>query len=96
MLKEKTIIDNLKYSEDWFMKAYMQLKSACGGAKKMTDVDFKEFTEILGCIEDNKQLNDLLEICDQGIISQQGQLIVSKQTSSSKDSKQPPALVCAA
>lgn len=28
----------------------------------MTDVDFKEFTEILGCIENDKQLNELLEI----------------------------------
>ena len=62
MIKEKNIIDNLKFSEDWFMKAYQELKIACGGAKKMTDVDFKEFTEILGCIENNKQLNELLEI----------------------------------
>jgi hypothetical protein len=64
MIKEKAIIDNLKFSEDWFMKAYMQLRQACGGANKMTNVDFKEFTEILGCIENNKQLTDLLEICN--------------------------------
>lgn len=69
MAKEKALIDNLKFSEDWFMKAYMQLKSACGGAKKMTDVDFKEFTQILSCIEEKKQLNNLLEICNQGNVS---------------------------
>jgi len=51
MTQEKQIIENLKYSEEWFMQAYSKLKNAVGGASALVDVDFKEFTEVLGCIE---------------------------------------------
>jgi len=40
---EKQIIDNLKFSEEWFMRAYTKLKLVCGGAHRLVDVDFKEF-----------------------------------------------------
>jgi len=52
LTKEKAIIDNLKYSEEWFLQAYCKLKQACGGGHALVDVDFKEFTEILDCIKD--------------------------------------------
>lgn len=41
---EKQIIDNFKYSEEWFKKSYTKLKDVCGGASNMVDADFKEFT----------------------------------------------------
>jgi len=43
MSKERAIIDNLKYSEDWFINTYSSLKSALGGNKALVDVDFKDF-----------------------------------------------------
>jgi hypothetical protein len=50
----------MKYSEEWFLKAFQQLKKACGHA--LIDIDFKEFTEILECIRDKQQLDELLSI----------------------------------
>ena len=54
MKKEKEIIDNLKYSEEWFTKTYQKLKQILGVAQALVNVDFKEFMEILECIQDNK------------------------------------------
>ncbi len=56
MKKEKEIIENLKYSEEWFTKTYQKLKQIFGGAHALVNVDFKEFMEILECIQDNSQM----------------------------------------
>lgn len=50
MPRERAIIDNLKYSEEWFTQAYQKLKQIFGGAHALVDVDFKEFMEILSLI----------------------------------------------
>lgn len=50
MTRERAIIDNLKYSEEWFTQSYQKLKQIFGGAHALVDVDFKEFMEILSCI----------------------------------------------
>ena len=69
MSQEKLIIDNLKFSEDWFMQAYSKLKLVCGGAHQLVDVDFKQFTEILNCIrgptyhEQLKHMKELHRMC---------------------------------
>jgi hypothetical protein len=47
---EKQIIDNYRFSEEWFTQAYFKLKKVCGGASRLVNVDFKEFTEVLACI----------------------------------------------
>jgi hypothetical protein len=43
MLKERNLIDNFKFSEDWFVNTYSKLKEACGGANALVNVDFKDF-----------------------------------------------------
>ena len=66
---EKQIIDNFKFSEDWFMQAYSKLKQVCGGTEKLVEADFKEFTDILSCIEGNtqneqmKEMQQLIKMC---------------------------------
>ena len=70
MTKEKSIIDNLKYSEEWFLQAYGKLKTACGGGHALVDVDFKEFNEILDCIKDIKQMNEVLKIVEIDVITE--------------------------
>lgn len=54
LVNERLIIENLKYSEEWFIQAYTKLKQVCG--HRLVDVDFKEFNDILQCIieSDNK------------------------------------------
>jgi len=71
MHNEKLIIDNLKFSEEWFMRAYTKLKLVCGGAHRLVDVDFKEFMEILQCIsgtqkEQMRSMKELIQMC-QGV-----------------------------
>ena len=66
---EKQIIDNFKFSEEWFMQAYTKLKSVCGGASKLVDADFKEFDQILSCIrgpthnQQMEEMRDLIKMC---------------------------------
>ena len=72
MYREKQIIENLKYSEEWFIQAYEKLKKVCGGADKLVEVDPNEFTDILGCIKGDdqeeskvqmKEMKELIDMC---------------------------------
>ena len=63
MTKEKVILDNVNHSQQWFLQAYGKLKTACGGGLTI-DVDFKEFTEILDCIQEPNQMREVLKIID--------------------------------
>ena len=72
MYREKQIIENLKYSEEWFIQAYEKLKKVCGGADKLVEVDPNEFTDILGCLKGDdqeeskvqmKEMKELIDMC---------------------------------
>lgn len=63
MHKERQLIENFKYSEEWFMTAYTKLKAACGGANALVNVDFKNFLHILSCIHNPQQLEELISVC---------------------------------
>ena len=41
MKKEQKIIDNIPYSEEWFLSTYEKLKKAAG--KTLHHVDFKDY-----------------------------------------------------
>ena len=51
MAREKNIIDNMKFSQDWFTQVYKLLKQVCSEGFINAEFDFKEFQEILGCVK---------------------------------------------
>jgi hypothetical protein len=63
MVKERALIDNFKFSEEWFVTTYSKLKEACGGANALVNVDFKNFLQILGCVQTQYQLDSLILVC---------------------------------
>lgn len=64
MPMEKAVLDNVKHSEEWFEGAYKKVIHIFGGASALVNIDFKEFLEVLGCVQDEKQVQELIQVCN--------------------------------
>lgn len=59
MEREQRIIDNIPYSEEWFMQTYDRLKKSTG--KALHQVDFKDFVQLSAVLTDEKECIYLLK-----------------------------------
>jgi hypothetical protein len=59
MKDEQRVIDNIPYSEEWFLKTYKNLKDAVG--KDLHKVDFKDFVQLSTVLKEEKDCVYLLK-----------------------------------
>lgn len=59
MNKEKTILENISHSEDWFIQTFNKLKHICGQA--LHQIDFKDYQQLHSVLKTPVNCKNLLQ-----------------------------------